>query len=99
MKFIELSLTVVADAHKLSPNKSIAFKIDELLQLEDDRLQSSYISNVIQQRRKALMNRTFKVFKEDDLVLHYNSKLGPHLGELKLRYMVPFRIYSWVRIL
>lgn len=40
------------------------------------------------------MNRNikFKVFQEDDLVLLYNSKLGPHAGKLKLRYVGPFKI-------
>ena len=61
--------------------------------LEEDRLQS-YIVEKIQQRRQAWVNRNikFKIFKEDNLVLLYNSKLGPHAGKLKLRYVGPFRI-------
>lgn len=40
------------------------------------------------------MNRNikFKLFTEGDLVLPYNSKLGPHPGKLKLRYVGPFLI-------
>ena len=65
-----------------------------MLELEQDRIQSSYISEVIQKRRQAWVNRNikFKIFKEGDLVMLYNSKLGPHPGKLKLRYIGPFLI-------
>ena len=62
--------------------------------MEQDRIQSAYVSEVIQQRRQAWVNRNikFKVFQAGDLVLLYNSKLGPHAGKLKLRYVGPFKI-------
>ena len=34
----------------------------------------------------------FKILKEKDWVMMYNSKLGPHLGKLKLRYLGPYQI-------
>lgn len=40
------------------------------------------------------MNRNikFKIFKVGDWVMLYNSKLGPHPGKLKLRYIGPYKI-------
>ena len=40
------------------------------------------------------MNRNiqFKVFKVNDWVLIYNSRLGPHPQKWKLRYIGPFQI-------
>lgn len=37
-------------------------------------------------------NIKFKIFKVGDMVMLYNSKLGPHLGKLKLRYIGPYKI-------
>ena len=55
---------------------------------------SSYVSKVVQKRRQAWVNRNikFKVFKVGDWVLLYNSKMGPHPGKLKLRYIGPYQI-------
>ena len=34
----------------------------------------------------------FKNFQKGDWVMMYNSKLGPHRGKLKLRYLGPYKI-------
>ena len=48
----------------------------------------------MQRRRQAwvAMNVKFKVFKEQDWVMVYNSKLGPFPGKLSLRYTGPYQI-------
>ena len=93
MEYLVPSLRVAAE-NRLSPEDSVNHRLDQLLGLEEDRLQSAYIAEIIQQRRQAWVNRNIKlkIFKEDDLVLLYNSKLGSHVGKLKLRYVGPFRI-------
>ena len=62
--------------------------------LEEDRVLSAYLAEIIQKRRQAWvnMNVKFKVIKVDDWVMLYNSKLGPHPGKLKLRYIGPYKI-------
>ena len=37
------------------------------------------------------MNVKFKIFKPSDWVMLYNSKLGPHPGKLRLRYVGPYK--------
>lgn len=93
MEFLVPSLRV-AVAHKLSEDDSLQYRMEKLLELEQDRIHSSYVSDVIQQRRQAWINRNikFKLFEKGDLVLLYNSKLGYHPGKLKLRYIGPFKI-------
>ena len=48
----------------------------------------------MQRRRQAwvTMNVKFKVFKVGDWVMVYNSKLGPFLGKLTLKYLKPYQI-------
>ena len=55
---------------------------------------SAYIAQIMQRRRQAwvAMNVKFKVFKEQDWVMVYNSKLGPFQGKLSLRYIGPYQI-------
>ena len=81
MEFLVPSLRIAAE-NKLSPADLVNHRFDQLLELEEDRLQSTYVAEIIQQRRQAWVNRNikFKLFKEKDLVLLYNSKLGAHAG-------------------
>lgn len=49
------------------------------------------MAETIQERRKAWADRNgkHKMFKEDDWVVVFNSRLGKHLGKLKLRWVGP----------
>ena len=68
------------------------------MQLEEDNTVSSFISEVVQKIRQAWVNRNikFKVFNEGDWVMLYNSKLGPHPGKLKLRYIGLYKIIQFL---
>lgn len=81
MELIVPSLRV-AIANKLSPEESLQYRLEPLLQLEQGRIQSSYVSDLIQRRRQAWLNRNikFKLSKKGGLVMLYNSKLGSHPG-------------------
>lgn len=90
-------------AEKCSEKESLPFRIDNLMQLEEDRIQSAWmnrirllahVSTVIQNRRAAWMNKHMKnkMFQQGDKVLVYNSKLGKFPGKLKLRYSRPLVI-------
>ena len=91
MEFVVLSLRISA-AHKLPSEESLQHRQEQLLQLEEDRMLSALTVEVIQKRRQAWMSRQikFKIFKEKDWVMMYNSKLGPHPCKLKLRYLGPY---------
>ena len=94
MEFVVPSLRV-AMTEKLLPEDSVENRVDQLMQLEEDRIQSSYIASVIRNRRTDWVNRhqKQKIFKEQDLVLVYRSKLGKHPGKLRMRYIGPFKIF------
>lgn len=93
MEFVVPSLRV-ATKKKLPIQESLMFKQHHLNQLEEDRATSAYVSEIIQNRMQAWVNRNikFKIFKEGDWVMLYNSNLGPHPSKLKLRYIGPYRI-------
>ena len=93
MEYIGSSLRI-AIQQRLSPDKSILHRQRQLLKLEEDRLISSYMAELLQNKRKAWIDRQvkFKIFQKGDWVMMYNSKLGPHPGKLKLRYFGPYQI-------
>ena len=93
MEYVVPSLRIAIQA-KMTPKDSNHFRETQLMQLEEDRTISAYIAEVIQRRRQAWVNRNiqFKIFHVRDWVLIYNSRLGPHPGKLKLRYIGPFQI-------
>lgn len=93
MEFVVPSLRI-AIQNRMSPEASVKHRQRYLLQLEEDRVMSAYVAEIVQKRRQAWvnMNVKFKVFKEGDWVMLYNSRLGPHPGKLKLRYIGPYKI-------
>ena len=92
MEFVVPSLRISAE--KQSPKMSVLHRSKYLMQLEEDRLVSSYITEVIQRRRQAWVSKNvkFKIFQVGDWVMLYNSRLGPHPGKLTLRYQGPYHI-------
>ena len=90
MEFMVPSLRM-AMQEKLPMEKSREERIQELLNLEEDRQQSILITEAVQKRRKAWADRhgKQKVFSKGDHVLVFNSKLGKHPGKLKLRWIGP----------
>ncbi|MCO5614955.1 hypothetical protein L7F22_069241 [Adiantum nelumboides] len=92
MEFVVPSLRV--SAQKISLALSVNHRCKYLMQVEEDRLVSSYISEIIHRRRQAwiAMNVMFKIFKVGDWVMLYNSRLGPFPGKLTLRYKGPYQI-------
>ena len=65
------------------------------MSLDEDRFHSAYVATMIHNRRYVWLNQYLKKkkFKHGDLVLMYNSKLGKHLGKLKLSYVGPYKIF------
>ena len=90
MEFMVPSLRM-AMQEKLPMEKAREERIQELLNLEEDRQQSILITEAVQKRRKAWADRhgKQKVFNKGDHVLIFNSKLGKHPGKLKLRWIGP----------
>ncbi|WP_219824490.1 hypothetical protein, partial [Enterobacter cloacae complex sp. 4DZ1-17B1] len=66
MEFVVPSLRVSAE--KQSPKLSVLHRNKYLMQLEEDRLVSSYITEVIQRRRQAWVTKNvkFKIFRVGD---------------------------------
>ena len=93
MEFMIPSLRM-AIQEKLPMEKSREERIQELLNLEEDRQQSILVAEAVQKRRKAWADRhgKQKVFTKGDHVLIFNSKLGKHPGKLKLRWIGPCTI-------
>ncbi|MCO5566707.1 hypothetical protein L7F22_020385 [Adiantum nelumboides] len=92
MEFVVPSLRV--SAQKMSLALSVKHRCKYLMQLEEDRLVSFYITEIIRRRRQAwvAVNVKFKIFKVGDWVMLYNSRLGPFPGKLTLRYKGPYQI-------
>ena len=90
MEFMVPSLRM-AMQEKLPMEKAREERIQELLNLEEDRQQSILVTEAVQKRRKAWADRhgKQKVFTKGDHVLIFNSKLGKHPGKLKLRWIGP----------
>ncbi|MCO5598130.1 hypothetical protein L7F22_052222 [Adiantum nelumboides] len=84
MEFVVPSLRVTAE--KMTPKLSVQHRSRNLMQLEEDRLVSSYITEVIQRSRKAWVSMNVK-----SKVLLYNSR-SP--GKLNLRYKGPYHIVT-----
>ena len=93
MEFMIPSLRM-AIQEKLPMEKSREERIQELLNLEEDRQQSILVTEAVQKRRKAWADRhgKQKVFTKGDHVLIFNSKLGKHPGKLKLKWIRPCTI-------
>ena len=91
MEFVIPSLRV-AIQHKLTDVESSVYRQEQLLKLDEDIIQAAHMTEAIQRRRQAWMDRNLKhkMFSEGDWVLLYNNKLGKRPGKLKLRYMGPF---------
>ena len=71
-EFLVPSLKVAVD-QKLPIQESLKFRQHHLNQLEEDRSLNAYVSEVIQNRRQAWVNRNvkFKIFKNGDWVMLY----------------------------
>ena len=84
----------MAMQEKLPMEKSQEERIQELLNLEEDRQQSILVTEAVQKRRKAWADGHGKqnFFTKEDHVLIFNSKLGKHSGKLKLRWIGPCTI-------
>ena len=59
MEYIVPSLRIAVQ-QKWSEKESLPFRMESLMQLEQDRIQSAYVSTVIQNRRRAWMNKHMK---------------------------------------
>lgn len=59
MEYIVPSLRIVIE-EKWSEQESLPFRMVGLMQLEQDRIQSAYVSTVIQNQRIAWMNKNMK---------------------------------------
>ena len=59
MEFITQSLRV-AVFERLLPEESLQNRVEELMNLEEDRFQSSYVASVVKNRRIEWVNRHLK---------------------------------------
>ena len=75
MEFVVPSLRI-AMTEKLLLEDSVQNRLDQLMQLEEDRIQSSYTTSVIRNRRTDWVNRHLKqkIFKEQGWFSNQNWK-------------------------
>lgn len=90
MEFMVPSLRIAVE-ERMPMEESREERILKLVTLEEERQLSILTAATVQRRRKAWADRQgkCKIFKEGDLVLIYNSKVGKHPGKLKLRWIGP----------
>ena len=93
MEFLVPSLRIAVE-ERLPEKESEMVRLRELLRLEETRLEGLWKSDVVQIRRKIWCdrNRKYRIFEKGDAVLVFNSRMGPHPGKLKMRWLGPYRI-------
>ena len=93
MEFLVPSLRI-AVAERMSERESEIVRLRELLRLEETRLEGLWKSDIVQMRRKIWCdrNRKYRIFEKGDAVLVFNSRMGPHPGKMKMRWVGPYRI-------
>lgn len=66
----------------------------ETARADEKRIHAAWTAEAVQKRRKRWLDRDakFKIFREGNHVLMFNSKTSPHYGKLKLRWIGPYRI-------
>ena len=91
MEFLVPSLRIAA-AEKLGWDESVERRIEQLDRLGEERFNSAYLAQVVQDRRKIWVDRHSKkkIFRRGDAVLLFNTRMGPHPGKLKLRWGGPY---------
>ena len=83
MEYLKKSLRIeIID--NLILKEFVKYRVENLLQLEANKIESAYVASVIHNKRASWLNNHLKkkIFKPGNLVLIYNSKLGKHPGKL-----------------
>jgi hypothetical protein len=73
---------------------AIQERLNQLMELEDDRILEGFHQEVQKEMDKAWHDRHInkKRFKEGDLVLLYDNCFLQHLGKLKMHWIGPYEV-------
>ncbi|MCO5563575.1 hypothetical protein L7F22_017220 [Adiantum nelumboides] len=87
----------MAEQYNMDFNEVLKKRLDDLQKLDELRQRALMKQQIVQQRRKYWHDSKIKVreFKQGDLVLLYQSKLGPKKPNLKIAWSGPYEI-DWV---
>jgi hypothetical protein len=93
VEFITPSMYIGQVTH-ISEEESVAWRITELQQLEENRFLVDFHQSVEKARQKYWHERHIKtkVFTQGDKVLLYDSQYQKHPGKLCLHWLGPFMI-------
>ncbi|MCO5586954.1 hypothetical protein L7F22_040899 [Adiantum nelumboides] len=84
----------MAKQYDMDFNTALKKRIEDLQRLDEIRQRALLEQQIVQQRRKYWHDSKIKVreFKQGDLVLLYQSKLGPKKPNLKLAWSGPYEV-------
>ncbi|MCO5547464.1 hypothetical protein L7F22_000914 [Adiantum nelumboides] len=96
LEFAIPSLRMV-EQYNMDFNTVVKARLEELQRLDEIRQRALLEQQVVQHRRKYWHDGKIKVreFKQGDLVLLYQSKLGPKIPNLKIAWFGPYEV-DWV---
>ena len=96
LEFMVPSLRMAVD-YDLDYNEVLRSRLDKLLTLDEHRQRAIWSQQIVQNCRKTWFDKKIKVreFQKGDLVLLYQSRLGPKKPNLKIAWAGPYQI-EWV---
>ena len=96
LEFMVPSLRMAID-YDLDYNEVLRSRLDKLLTLDEHRQQAIWCQQIVQNRRKTWHDKKIKLreFQKGDLVLLYQSRLGPKKPNLKIAWAGPYQI-EWI---
>ena len=96
LEFMVPSLRMAVD-YDLDYNEVLRSRLDKLLTLDEHRQRAIWCQQIVQNCRKTWHDKKIKLkeFQKGDLVLLYQSRLGPKKPNLKIVWASPYQI-EWV---
>jgi hypothetical protein len=78
----------------MTDDQSLQHRMDELMELEEDRIMACFIQVVEKERQKSWHDRNIrqKILQLGSLVLLYDNKYSQHPGKLCMRWLGPFHL-------
>ena len=96
LEFMVPSLRIAVD-HNLDYNAALRARLEKLMTLNEQRQWAVWCQQIVQNRRKTWHDKNIKPreYKKGDLVLLYQSRMGPKKPNLTIAWAGPYQI-DWV---
>ena len=96
LEFMVPSLRIAVD-HDLDYNAVLRARLEKLMTLDEQRQRAVWCQQIVQNRRKTWHDKHIKPreYKKGDLVLLYQSRMGPKKPNLTIAWAGPYQI-DWV---